>query len=670
MKTRTLNFICVAALIFCAIGPTKAQCHIDDWNALKELYEKTDGLSWSFNTTWIAEFEGNNSPSSSCSLGALSGVNLDLDGRVERLYLYNKGLSGYIPRELKDLSHLTCLILANNQLSDSIPNELGCLSNLKELDFSNNQLIGNIPVELGNLINLDRLYLDDNQLNGTIPSELGNLGNLNRLYLDNNQLSGNIPSELGNLTNLNRLQLNNNQLSGTIPADLGNLRNLSRLYLYSNQLSGSIPAELEKLQDLDNLRLRSNQLSGCYAIELVNWCNRFNNYDISFGNNLDVPFLDICSAATGVCASPPSVLVLQLDTLNISNENIDIFISGTYPNTLVFQNLESGNSIQLDSLYNGYDSVGNFEPGTYSVSLTDSSGVVFNDTFFVAYACNLVLDSLTIQISDSCTFEDNSISFYVNSPYYQSNYTVEVDVLSIPYNNTNTIIESMIFENIDTKYFQIDNLGQAVYHISVYVQDQIANDCSYYESDDDDDTVIGGFACQDFNCLFDTVINLSTNYEIELNCQIFQNPCNGIDQGVLFCESYFNYPTLIAPVYTHYYNNHLIADSTIPALIFVPPGEYIIQAENQFGCSATDTVFLEECDTPCVDSIHLSSNLSDGVYYADDIIICSASMDGEIKLLAGSKNDNSEYIELQTNFEALGNFLFEAINVDCDNSDN
>lgn len=115
------------------------------------------------------------------------------------------------------------------------------------LDLSFNNLSGTIPPELGNLTHLQELLLDSNQLSGPIPPELANLLNLQELRMDNNQLSGGIPPELGNLPNLQTLSLYKNHLSGIIPPELANLTRLQELWLESNQLRGSISATLCQL---------------------------------------------------------------------------------------------------------------------------------------------------------------------------------------------------------------------------------------------------------------------------------------------------------------------------------------------------------------------------------------------------------------------------------------
>ncbi len=187
---------------------------------------------------------------------------------LNQLYLSTNQLTGSIPTGLGNLTSLQELVLAGNQLSGSIPSQLGSLTGLRDLNLSSNQLSGSIPPELGNLTNLQGLNLDFNQLSGSIPPALGSLTSLQVLILGHNELSGSIPTQLGSLTNLRELWLHVNQLSGSIPAQLGSLTSLQILTLIGNQLSGSIPTQLGNLTSLQQLNLNSNQLSGNIPTQL------------------------------------------------------------------------------------------------------------------------------------------------------------------------------------------------------------------------------------------------------------------------------------------------------------------------------------------------------------------------------------------------------------------
>ena len=242
-----------------------------DKAALVALYNATDGPNWVNNENWLTD----------APLGDWYGVDTDASGRVVRLDLSGRwddddrahvghGLSGTIPPEIGNLTHLAMLDLGVNGLVGTIPPELGDLANLEELHFSFNSLQGVIPPELGGLANLKRLNLRWNLLGGTIPPELGRLANLVYLNLEENELTGSIPPELRGLANLATLDVGWNNLTGPIPPWLGNLTELRELALRVNDLTGPIPPELGNLTKLWLLLLDVNNLSGTIPPELGN----------------------------------------------------------------------------------------------------------------------------------------------------------------------------------------------------------------------------------------------------------------------------------------------------------------------------------------------------------------------------------------------------------------
>jgi hypothetical protein len=211
---------------------TAREIAVWDCRALVALYESTHGASWKEHPGW---FEGG----IPCYW---YGVTCE-DGHVTELVLFDNGLSGTLPPELEDLTHLRVIRMFNNQLRGSLSPRLGRISSLMELDLARNHFSGEIPAELGHLMNLTWLNLSGNDLSGAIPAELGNLQQLKQLNLASNRLNGSIPGKLGELKDLGGLDLSHNELSGTIPAELVNLANTYWLDLSYNQLSGAVPDE-------------------------------------------------------------------------------------------------------------------------------------------------------------------------------------------------------------------------------------------------------------------------------------------------------------------------------------------------------------------------------------------------------------------------------------------
>ena len=154
---------------------------------------------------------------------------------LRSLELFDNGLTGEIPPELRELANLEVLGLFQNSLTGEIPPELRELTNLEVLGLSFNGLTGEIPPELGNLVSLQLLSLHHNGLTGEIPPELGKLAYLDRLWLHNNDLTGEVPPELGGLANLEELWLAHNpDLFGALP--LANLVKLKELVVGGTEL--------------------------------------------------------------------------------------------------------------------------------------------------------------------------------------------------------------------------------------------------------------------------------------------------------------------------------------------------------------------------------------------------------------------------------------------------
>jgi Leucine-rich repeat (LRR) protein len=279
---KIFTFFFVSAICVSTVTSSFAQVNTQDSLALVNLYNSTNGASWtntvSANQPWLVgpvsnwlgvtlNFTGNNVIGITLNNNNLSGsipasIGVGNLSNLDTLILGNNQIGGGIPASIGNLTNLNSLVLGNNQLTGSIPTSLGNLTNLVSLDLSANLLTSSIPYSLGNLVNLtNELYLYSNQLTGSIPGTLGNLVNLQDLELNNNQLSGSIPDSLQTLISLNNLTLAVNNLSGSIPASLNNLFNLNTLYLYNNDLTGGIPS-LTNLTSLVNLSLGFNQLSG------------------------------------------------------------------------------------------------------------------------------------------------------------------------------------------------------------------------------------------------------------------------------------------------------------------------------------------------------------------------------------------------------------------------
>lgn len=234
-----------------------------EFNALKDLYNATNGSGWTNQLNWPTTWPASASAS---QFGTWFGVTVG-SGDVTGIQLSGNNLVGTIPTSIGDLTRMTLLRLQVNQLSGPLPSSIGNLTLLTSLAVNDNQLNGAIPSSIGNLTGLTILYLYTNRFTGSIPIELGNLTNLLYLQISDNLLTGSIPTQLGNLSQLKHLILNGNQLSGSIPSTIFQITSLQYVMLQNNQLTGTLPATIGNLSGLQYLVLSGNQLTG----ELPSW---------------------------------------------------------------------------------------------------------------------------------------------------------------------------------------------------------------------------------------------------------------------------------------------------------------------------------------------------------------------------------------------------------------
>jgi Leucine-rich repeat (LRR) protein len=297
----------------------------EQFNALWEFYNSTNGATWTWQTVtstaqiWnFTELKPNpcydhwQGITCSCQLQycVLTELQLPLyglDGSLpssigvwSSLYLINlrvNHLSGTIPNTIRNWTMLSQMSLDFNHLKGIIPSEIGFLSDLALLNLYDNRLTGSMPSSIGNATQLTVIILDFNNLNGSIPSTVGNLKSLQFLSVGNNLLTGSVPSSIGNLTKLNTLvlaynnfshslpgevgdlfeltglDLNGNSFTGSLPSSIGNLHNLIELRIAFNQFYGSLPSSLGELKALEFLYLNENSFTGTVPISISNLKN-------------------------------------------------------------------------------------------------------------------------------------------------------------------------------------------------------------------------------------------------------------------------------------------------------------------------------------------------------------------------------------------------------------
>ncbi|GFY91002.1 phytosulfokin receptor 1 [Actinidia rufa] len=234
------------------LNSQKMSCNSNDLKALEGfLSELGSGING-----WDT-----NSSSSSPNCCNWLGITCDspaAGGRVVKLELSGKRLTGKISQSLSGLDQLKTLNLSFNFLRSPLPQSLLNFPNLEVLDLSNNNLFSSIPGDI-NLPSLQILDISDNSLTGSVPMGIWN--NLTRIrFVDMgfNYFSGSIPPGIGNCSSLEHLCLASNDLIGPIPENLFRLPKLGHLSLPENRLSGELSDGIGNLSNLVHLDISAN----------------------------------------------------------------------------------------------------------------------------------------------------------------------------------------------------------------------------------------------------------------------------------------------------------------------------------------------------------------------------------------------------------------------------
>ena len=329
---------------------------VSDCITLLRAKERIEGngenLNWSADRS-LTQWEGVTVTTRRFTLKTVEGTPLreteDIY-RVTSLDLSGKGLRGYLPKIFRDLTGLESFIdrrilsRDNNRYYVGIPAEWGNMGKLKRLELSAKGMSGTIPTSFSNLTNVEEIILSQNHLRGSIPSFLGSLTTLKVLNLSGNEFTGSVPPSLGDLLNLELLRLQDNRLSSPLSPRLADLSKLLELDLSNNDLTGTLPtwfSQDSSLDSLEKLYLNFNRLGGTLtmhakalpvldSLKLGN--NQFTNISSAFCT-LEVRKLDITNNnfETGLPKCLPQMT--RLETLKASNAGLTGSIPNNWPNS-------------------------------------------------------------------------------------------------------------------------------------------------------------------------------------------------------------------------------------------------------------------------------------------------------------------------------------------------
>ena len=193
----------------CAIDEA-LPCH-PAYNALVDLYNDTNGSSWTNKSGWE-----DGAAATNCSPCTWYGIKCDNLENVIEIDLVNNNLNGTVPSSMGELTKLRSIRLLVNNLSGTFPDIWANMDDLEFIDLSNNLFTGTMPASLGNLLKLTTLYIENNDMTGDLLPEIGDLPNIDVYWAKGNDFSGCFPGTYLNLCDIGSITfINNPQLPNT-----------------------------------------------------------------------------------------------------------------------------------------------------------------------------------------------------------------------------------------------------------------------------------------------------------------------------------------------------------------------------------------------------------------------------------------------------------------------
>lgn len=165
--------------------------------ALRKLYESTDGDHWTRNDNWLS------------------------DKPIHEWYGITGASTNFTDKPGFKLVKVLSIKLDNNNLKGVIPEEIAELKELNHFNIANNNVRGQIPKSIVNLSKLTKLQLQNNQIEDIFPRFIfEKMSELRVIDLSNNNLYGEVDlSGIQPPENLKSVDLRYNKFNGNIPND-------------------------------------------------------------------------------------------------------------------------------------------------------------------------------------------------------------------------------------------------------------------------------------------------------------------------------------------------------------------------------------------------------------------------------------------------------------------
>ncbi len=349
-------------------------------DALIALYTSTNWSGWSDKDNWFGEWDI--TPTTACDRYGVSCNNGEEWSYIYSIDLSENNLSGNIPAQIHNLTHLEYLYLDDNTISRIESDAFSGLAHLYEMTLAYNQLTNIASGTFYNLPYLQYLYLDNNAITTIGSGAFEDLPNLYRLNMVNNHISGIANGMFVNLPYLNQLELSHNQINSIESGAFSELSNMENLYLDYNIMETVKKGMFYGLSNLYYLNMTSSQTT-----HLESWAfeglPRLDQLNLSYNqiDNIEI------GAFSGLA---------NLEYLNLGNNTLSSILPGIFD--------ELADLYQLTLSYNQISDIASGARSGLSnlqyLYLTNNLMINIPSNIFNGLANLNVLDLSNNQISD------------------------------------------------------------------------------------------------------------------------------------------------------------------------------------------------------------------------------------------------------------------------------
>ncbi|MCJ1484060.1 hypothetical protein MMC06_004228 [Schaereria dolodes] len=178
---------------------------------------------------------------------------------IEFLDLHGNILTS-LPVGLRCLQDLTSLNLSKNRVSNDSLSLIGEIRSLKELRLAENVLSGPLPEDLCNLSHLQILDLQANKIT-SLPKAFGQLFDLRKIDISANKLTS-LPPACLTMASLVELNASRNTLGPVlVPSSIGRLAKLQMLDVSSNILRALVEGGNLELPSIETVNISKNRFT-------------------------------------------------------------------------------------------------------------------------------------------------------------------------------------------------------------------------------------------------------------------------------------------------------------------------------------------------------------------------------------------------------------------------